>query len=531
MENKDQENVSLKGILVKYLRRWKLFLTVFILSFIPAVLYLKLYPRTYEFVTSILLQDENESPMSGLGMGGASGLMKSFGIGAGSNSINVDDEMEILASNRLFRKMIQTLGINVNYSKPNSLYKMYREAPLKLSADSATLFNLQDEYRFTVAVEPGRIKVNVKTWPGGLNQTFTYASLPALVTVDRHTFMLDFDNGGSQINAFKLKIRVSPAGWMAETLNRKIQIEDVSNASYVLLLTYSDHSRQRGLDILNTLIDEYNRDIEAFKQLEAGKTMTFVNNRISEIVAALEQIETSLQDFKTRNDMTILEADVTLYSDLFKNMKTAFTETEMKAYSIDLLDNYIKDPENKNKAIPSVFSVNEGEKGVISEYNKAVGERERILMNSNEANLMVRMANTQVDVYRESVIAMIDNARASIRKELASLKSQENELMKKFKSVPEKEREYIGFVRDQEILHGIYLLMLQKREETIISMNKKLDRARVIEPPYIRKKPLAPRKLYAGIAIIVLTLVIPVGYLFAKDLFISIKEEWGRTPA
>ena len=529
MENKDRENVSLKGIFVKYLRRWKLFLAVFILSFIPAFLYLTLYPRTYEFATSILLQEENDSPMSGLGLGGAAGLMKSFGIGSGSSSINVDDEMEILASNRLFRLMIQTLGINVNYSKPFSLYKMYHEAPLKLSVDSATMANLQDEYRFTVSVAPGRIKVNVKTWLSGLNETFTYASLPAVVKIDRQTFMLDFDNDGSPTNTFKLKIRVSPASWMAEALKKKIQIEDVTNASYVLLLTYSDHSRPRGLDILNTLINEYNHDMEAFKQLEAGKTMMFVNSRITEIVTALEKVETNIQEFKTKNDMTLLESDVLLYSDLFKELKTALTETEMKAYSIDLLDNYIKDPENINKAIPSVFSVTEGEKGVINEYNKAIGEREKILMNSNEANLMVQMANTQVDVYRKSVIAMIDNARASISKELASLQSQENDLMKKFKSVPEKEREYVGFVRDQEILHGIYLLMLQKREETILSISKQLDRARVIEPPYIKKKPLAPRKLYTGIAIIILTLVVPVGYLFAKDLISSIKEEYKNT--
>ena len=526
MENKDQENVSLKGIFVKYLRRWRLFLTVFILSFIPAVLYLKFYPRTYEFVASILLQEESDSPMSGLGLGGASGLMKSFGIGAGGSSINVDDEMEILASKRLFGMMIQTLGVNVNFSKPFSLYKMYREAPLKLSVDTTTLANLQDEFRFTVSVSPGRINVNVKTWISGINKTFTYASLPAVVKIDGHEFLLDFDNDGSQMNTFKLKIKVSPVGWMAETLSKKIQIEDVTSASNVLVMTYTDHSRQRGLDILHTLISEYNRDMESYKYREAGKTMTFVNNRIAEIVMALEKVEANIQDFKTKNDMTLLESDVVLNNTLFIAMKTAFTDAEMKAYSIDLLDNYIKDPENKNKAIPSVFSVNEGEKGVIVEYNKAILERERILMNSNESNLMAQLANTQVEVFRESVIAMIGNARESINKELAALKSQEDELIKKFKSVPEKEREYVGFVRDQEILHGMYLLMLQKREETVISMGKQLERARLIEPPYIKKKPVAPRKLYAGIGIILLTLVVPVGYLFAKDLFISIKAEY-----
>lgn len=531
MEEKDRENVSLKNILVRYMRHWKLFLAVFILSFIPAVLYLQLYPRTYEFAASILLQDEKESPMSAMGLGEAAGLMKSFGIGGlGSESLNIDDEIEILASNRIFRSMILDLGINVIYKKPYSFYKMYNEAPLTLTADSATMANLQDEYRFAVSVEHGQIRVKAKTYPGKLNKTFTFTSLPATMRIDRDVFTLDFCRNGSQANPFKLNIRVLPAGWMAETLSKKIEIEDVSKSSNVLTLTHGDHVKQRGLDMLNSLIRVYNEDIESYKHIQANKTMVFVDNRISEVVTALNEVETGLQDFKKKNNMTLLEADVTLYSELFKDLITAITEEEAKAYQIDLLDEYLHDPANRNKPIPSIFSVDEGEKGVIAQYNKIVAEREKILKNSNESNFMYRSLSAQTDALRESVMAMIGNARKGIAETLSDLKSRENELQSKFRSIPEKEREYVGFMRDQEILHGIYLIMLQKREETIHSLGKQLDRARVIEPPYIRKKPLGPRKLYAGIGIIVLTLAVPVAYLFAKGLIISIIEEYKRIP-
>lgn len=526
MENKDNENVSLKTMLVKYLRRWKLFLLVFILSFIPAILYLKLYPRTFEFTAGILLQKDKESGIGGLGVGEAAGMMKSFGLGGlGDISINVEDEMEILASKRLLRMMILELGINVIYSEPFSLYKMYREAPLQLTADSATMTNLQDEYRFTVSVMPGQTKVNVKTYLSKLNRTFTYASLPARVQIDGDEFLIDYDNDGSQKSAFKLKIRVVPAGWMAETLGKKIEIEEVSNASNVLTLSYSDHVKRRGLDVMNTLIRVYNDDMKSYKLVQDDKTMAFVNSRISDVLIELDKVEAGLQDFKKKNDMTLLETDVTLYSEMFKDIRTAVTEAEMNVYSVDLLDNYISNPDNYYKTIPSVFLVDEGEKGVITSYNKAVVNSEKLLMNSNEKNYIYLQARRDVELLRESVQAMITNARKSVSKTLDDLKSQEKELLSKFRSVPEKEREYVVFERDREILHGIYLLMLQKREETIISLAKQTDRARVIETPYIKKKPLGPRKLYAGIGILVLTLVIPVGYLFTRELFISLREE------
>ena len=527
MENSDKENVSLKSILVKYLRQWKLFLIVFILSFIPAFLYLTFYPRTYEFAASILLQEEKASSMSSAGFGdAAAGLMKSFGFGSGSATINIDDEMEILASQKLFRAMILQLGINVIYSEPFSLYKMYREAPLKLTADSATMANLKDEVRLTVSAAPGSIKVNVRTWLGGMNQTFTFASLPAKIKVDNDEFLLDFDHNGSQKNTFKLKIRVMPAGWMAETLSKNITIEDITSASNVLTLSCSDHVRQRGLDMLNTLITIYNDDNEVYKIAEADKSMVFVDQRIDEILTALHQVESDLEDFKKKNNITIIESDVLLYSELYKELITVITEEEVKAHQIEWLHAYVNDPENKDKSIPSVFSVDEGEKGIVAQYNKIIVEREKILTHSNSANYQAQTLSGQAAVLREGIVAMIANAREGVTKTLNDLKAQENGLKAKFQSIPEKERDYIRFVRDQEVLQGIYFLMLQKREETIIALGKRFDRARVIEPPYIKKKFLGPRKLYAGIGIIVLTLVIPVGYLFARSLIVSIKEEY-----
>ncbi|HCC52431.1 MAG TPA: tyrosine protein kinase, partial [Porphyromonadaceae bacterium] len=106
MENKNKETVGLKTIIVRYLHRWKLFLTVFVLSFIPAILYLTIMPRTYEITASVQLQAEKESSMASFGLGEAAGLMKSFGVGSGGGSVKIDDEMAILTSNRMLRLMI-----------------------------------------------------------------------------------------------------------------------------------------------------------------------------------------------------------------------------------------------------------------------------------------------------------------------------------------------------------------------------------------------------------------------------------------
>ena len=60
MEVKDNETIGLKSIIVRYLLHWKLFLGVFLFSIIPAVLYLIYYPRTYEMMARIQIQEDKD---------------------------------------------------------------------------------------------------------------------------------------------------------------------------------------------------------------------------------------------------------------------------------------------------------------------------------------------------------------------------------------------------------------------------------------------------------------------------------------
>lgn len=530
MENKNKETVGLKTIIVRYLHHWKLFLTVFVLSFIPAILYLTIMPRTYEITASVQLQAEKESSMASFGLGEAAGLMKSFGVGSGGGSVKIDDEMAILTSNRMLRLMILDLGLNVSYSKPFSLYKMYRDTPLKLTADSVAMRNLDDEYVFNVSVSPGNIKVKAGNVLGGDSETYTYTALPAKIHIGSMDFVLDFNENNNPAESYKLTIRCLPAGWVAEKLADMITVEEVSTSSNVLQLIYSDHSTDRGKDLLNVLIGKYNKDAETFKSQEDNRTMEFVDGRITKVIADLSKVEREMEEYKTRNDITFLESDVLMYSEAMKQLQTAILDVESQTYMIDMLDEYIKDPKNRYSVIPSLMTISRGEQvGAISKYNESLVERDRLLKNSNETNPMFQIIDNQVEVLRQGVFVMIENTQKSTLKTLEGLKKKEREMRLKMKTIPEKEREYLSYRRDQEILQGVYLMLLQKREETVLSLGKNTERARVIEPAYVKQRPLGPRKLYAAIGILVLTLIIPVGYLFSKDLYVSLKEEYKKT--
>jgi uncharacterized protein involved in exopolysaccharide biosynthesis len=531
MENKDTETIGLKEIMVRYIRRWKLFLYAFLFSFLPAILYLAFYPRTYEFIARVQIQEDSEINTASLGLGGeAAGLMKSFGIGGGGAGISIDDEIAILSSNQLLSQMILDLGLNVEYTKPFSFYKMYHEAPLKLIPDPASTAAVDDEYEFTVSVAKGKVKVKAKSRLGGHQAKLTYTALPAEIKMGDVNFTLAFDNGASIDQDFKLHIKYIPANWIAEGFAEEFMIEEVSNSSNVIELGCTDHAIERGKAMLNTLIRRYNEMALDYKRKEDQKTMSFVEDRIHNVVSELDAVELDIEKYKERNDMTLLESDVLFYTEQMKELQAKIIETEAQFHVLNMMDEYVRNPANKYEVIPSLLAI-DGEKGVgtLSVYNEAILERDRLLTNSNEQNLAFKSINAQVDKLREGVYLMIENAKTGCQITLEDLKVKEKVLIGKMKSVPVLEREYVSYTRQQEILQGVYLILLQKREETILSLGHEKERARIIDPAVMLKKPVGPRKLYAAIGMMILTLLFPVVYLFAKDLFISLRDEYRRT--
>lgn len=131
-----------------------------------AIAYLVIYPTTFETTAQILVQDDKDTFSSGsFGLGEAAGLMKSFGLGGSSNSaINLDDEFVTITSNQLFRDMVERLGLYVDYMEPYTFgYRMYKDVPLKISADSATLASMEHTMELDIHHHStGKVHVDAK---------------------------------------------------------------------------------------------------------------------------------------------------------------------------------------------------------------------------------------------------------------------------------------------------------------------------------------------------------------------------------
>lgn len=525
--NTDKEVIGLKHIIVGYFFHWKLFAAAFAVALVISLAYLIFYPKTYEIVAGIQLQEEKSLNSGAIGMGEAAGLMKSFGLGGITPGIiNLEDELQIFQSNQLLRKVILDLKLNVEYSEPFQFgYRLYNTADFVLTADEETEANLDEEVEFKVSQKGALIKVKTETQTDG-KKNFEFTSLPAEIELPQGRFTLNYANPSKTSHLSTVEILYRPASFQAEDLLDDLNIEDYSKTSNIIELTYQDHEKQRGLDLLNLLINYYNQQSRESIAKEMKKSICYFDARIDSIVGNLLNIEYKIEKYKDAHKLTDIQTDVLFYAEQMKDLQVKIIEAESQAYSIDMMSDFVRSPENKYNLVPLLLTVESGEKNPIVMYNELLLQRSNIMQNSSTDNPLVVSLTEKADQLRKSVFLTIDNAREATKLAIQDLKEKEKAIYRKMGNFPLQEREFVDLKRQQEIFQGVYLILLQKREEAALSADSKFDKARVIEAPFVMKKAVAPRKLYAALFIFLFTIMVPVGYLFCKGLFVDLKEEF-----
>jgi uncharacterized protein involved in exopolysaccharide biosynthesis len=527
METKNNEEIGLKNIIVKYLLHWKLFLLVFLLSFIPAILYLVLYPRTYEMMARIQILEDREMGGTSLGMGDAAGLMRSFGLGAmAAGVVNIEDEIGALTSNALFKRMVCSLGINVEYTKPYSFYRLYEDVPLVLTTDSQTLERLDEEIEFKVRRKAGEIHIQTKSERYGKSK-FRFPALPAVIPLPQGDFTLDYAPGKERNGLVEMNILFRPAGWVAEELEEDFLVEDVSKTATIIELSCTDYEKARGVGMLNRLIDLYNTERSSFKGQEAVKTLAYLDGRIDTITHSLRLVESEIAVYKNIHTLTDVEHDVQFYIEQMRDLQMKLIELESQSHLIEMMDEFVKDPANKYNLVPVLLN-SEGEGSPLMTYNGILVERTRVIQNSNPNNPLAINLTEQADQLRGSVYLSISNTQKATRQAIDEIRKKEKMLFAQMESFPDKERDFLELKRRQEILQGVYLILLQTREETALNHDLNREKAKIVDAAFVKAKPVAPRKLFAAIGMLVLTLFIPVAYLFCREQASALADEYRR---
>ena len=523
----DEQSVfSFQNLFAMLVLNWQWFLLSLFICVCGALIYLRYATPSYQVSAKMLIKDDDSRRTSANQM-----LANMQDFGFMTNSAGIENEIEILGSRILARDAVYDLKLYAQYYSFGRLSKqvVYGTQPVSVDLDSVALSQLDKDLleglksiQMTISRHDNQYEVKGETMfnkepHGEFSQTV--AKLPATVKTEYGVLTLTQNGIKEMENGTRYLVKILPPMYVATSYAKAINIAPTSKQTSIAELTLTDQNTRRGLDYLRQLAICYNRQANVDKNEIALKTEDFINTRLEKIDAELGSTEDKLENYKKRNAVTQLQMDATQSLSQSSQYETKLTEVSSQIQLMDYLREFVDNPANQYKIIPSnVGMTDQASTSLITSYNQAVQERNRFLKtNSLQAPQVVALTST-LDDLQSSIRTALLQARRSADIQRQSLQRQLAKYQGRIGSTPEQERVLNQIGRQQEVKSGLYLLLLQKREENSISLAATADKGKLIDEPLAMGK-VSPKTAIILLAAIILGLGIPFGILLLIQMF------------
>lgn len=528
-----------------FLSKWYWILLSMVACLFVAGLYLWFTPNTLTVNGKIEIIDKSKK---GGGMSAGLAMLNSLpinlGTSIGGGAGSSESEKEIILSNTLVRNVVKELGLYTEYRLSNWGRKklLYQNNPVEVTLDEAHVTWLDAElplYSHQIlltitksdkgySVEPTLVENKEETdLPAQ-----TFATLPATLKTEAGNLTLKENKlPARQAKAYEgsytLQVTITPPTKVATAFIARTTLEPPSKTVMnILEVSLTEENQMRGIDFISHLVDAYNQRANDEKNEEAKKTDEFVNARLAKIDAELGSSDAAWENSKKSFQITTPEV-----SAQEAMTKKSLYETQLVNIGVQLqLQNYMKEfvdnPANLFELIPVKASLTDDDipssgdaVPMISRHNSLVNQRKGLLMSMSEQAPQVQRITHQIEALHPNIQTAMERDRQAILIRKQNVEREYGKYMDRVSAAPQMERVLTEIGRERNIKQSVYLLMLQKREETAMQLANTTDRGRLIDPPAADPKSGKPNKTMLLLGSLILGAILPMGIFYLLQMF------------
>lgn len=492
---------------------------------------MKLAPKVFQSSTKILIKDD-ESKKSGGAAGAAAAAMSNLSLGFMSSSNGIDNETEILNSRFLVQQTIKNLKLYAEYKHGGMLVDtlIYAKQEVNVDMDTTSLKQLNAPMKLTITREGGIYHVKGKYFKPIDAETFekapyeinkTLAKLPAQIRTKAGTLTLTQNPVYELKEGTELKVEMISPFKASKEYFKRLTMNQTKKTANTVELTFNDESRERGVDFLNGLIDAYNYQANIDKNEIQKRTEDFINSRLAKISTELTGNDTNLEKYKQKNrmvDIGLNAKQAVLSSDQFDQ---ELNKANMQVELLNEIGKYMDQPANKYQPIPTNVGLeDESATALIGQYNSLALTRKQLLHSASEDSPVVTPITAQLEDLMTAIKRAMFQARINMKIQRNSIADMASKYEKTIGVTPEQEKALTQIGRQQSVTSGLYLMLLQKREETSMSLASTADKAKIIEPAAFVDK-VSPKGIIALLIAFILGVAIPAGIIYLRELLRS----------
>ncbi|WP_027388437.1 GumC family protein [Chryseobacterium gregarium] len=502
IELQENNDLDLKKIIGKYIRKWPWFVVSVLLFMIGASIYLRYSVPLYQSQTNLKF-DKKQT-----GLTSALADLDNLGIGLG-NADELKSEVAVVTSRPILTQVVKNLNLNVQYFsegeiKDTELFSNlpitgkiidYRKTDKKFVSAEYTVKDVSSN-QFTLWHEK----------KGNIKGTF---NMP--LQLDFGTVILKKNPG----IPFKSKYKI--VFWnpieRVKKLEQNIKVELPDPKAMLMDISMVGSVPEKSEAILNEITRQYNLDGLKDKNLQAQNTQEFIDRRLEVITRDLSGVENEKEDFQNRNRIVDLQAQAQLALQNTSENTKALLQQQTQ---LDLLNSLASEASKggNSQLMPSNLGLNLSLEGAISKYNELLISRNKTLKQATNENPAVVEMNKEISSLKEIIRDNISEQRATVQASISQLNSDISLNNGAIEKVPGQSKIYRGIERQQTLKEQLFLFLLQKREENAINLSVNVPKAKIVNPAFTSDFPVSPKRNLIIVAALILGILFPFAILY-----------------
>jgi tyrosine-protein kinase Etk/Wzc len=537
-------NMDYKRVLNKLISHKRLYITLILVLLFFAFLYNHFSEVRYQNRTTLYLTNLNNKSM----ISSPNDVIQSFGMF--DNQKTIDNELEILKSFTLVRKVLNDMDLKATYfSTKDNIFsdllfhtrlslrnELYSNSPIKLSLDPSVpqatnlifkvTFLNDNEYVLEASGESvplyNYIDDQIVSYIPSIhfNQRFKFDDI-----VSTKYFNFKIQKTKSFVKDFtvnnNLYFQLNNLNELTLIYQGSLEAEPASIASTIIKVTFRGSDKAKVTDFLNSLTSSYlERGLEK-KNKTALNTVDFIDSQISDIADSLHYAESTLKNFRTAEgvlDLSFQGQQVFEQLNKLENER-AVLEVQKKYYQ-DLERYLTHNTEISDVLVPSSINVVDPIlTNLITQLIALNTERAGLVRNANsQQNLYLSDVNLKIENVRKNILETVKNSLNTINNSMNETNYRMSKASGTISQMPKTELQLKGIERKFKLNDEIYTFLLQKRAEAQIARASSLPDYEIVDPAILSMAgTVAPQTKLNYLLALILGIFLPTAFVLMKD--------------
>ena len=281
----EEESINLYAIFFKYLIYWPWFIASVFVFVIGAYVYLRYQTPVYNVKSAVLIKEQDKRRAA---TNNAFAAIQDMGMLSMTN--NFDNEIQILQSHTMVKKVVTDLELYINHSKNRSFgynQPLYKNEPVKVYMSPEEADKLQGGVKVQMNYgTDGQLKVKVAYTKDQEKKEIetNIEQLPTAFPTEIGVLTFTPDTTITLTEPVSLTATISTPTAAAASYCANMSVAPTSKTTTIAQINVKNTIKQRGVDFIYRLVDVYNQDANDEKNEVAQKTAQFIETTCSSLI-------------------------------------------------------------------------------------------------------------------------------------------------------------------------------------------------------------------------------------------------------